>query len=163
MRNTRAYLTVLSIPLLVLAGCGSDDGGDASAEDTTTAAQEQTDPGAAFAEQVNAICAESGRAMGEIFGPMSEVEGPPDEELLQSTYDALLAQVQSEQEQIEAITAPAGQEEAWDSLVAAHAEAVGVVEDQGVAYFDDEETNTFAEVEAMAADMGFEACAGGEG
>ena len=42
-------------------------------------------------------------------------------------------------------------------------DAVGVVEEQGLAYFDDEESNTFAEVEAMAVDMGFDACGGGEG
>ena len=160
MRCTRTFLAVLAVPLLAVVGCGDDDD-DTSSATTSSAPEESTE--VAFADEVNAICAESGSAMGEIFGPMAESDGPPSQDVLQSTYDALLAQLQGEQADLEALTPPADQQDDWDALVAAHADAVAVVEEQGLAYFDDEESNTFAEVEAMAVDMGFEACGGAEG
>lgn len=100
--------------------------------------------------------------MGEIFGPLASSGGAPSPALLQSTYDALLAQLRGEQADLEALTPPADLQEDWDALVAAHADAVEVVEEQGLGYFDDQ-SNPFASVEAMATEMGFEACGSGQG
>ena len=162
MRHSRFLLTILAVPMLVLVGCGDDDDGDASSSESTSTTAESTSD-AAFAEQVNASCAASGAAIGEIFGPMSQLDGPPPQELLQSTYDALLAQLRGEQAELEAMTPPADQQADWDELVTAHADAIAVVEEQGLAFLDDDDTNPFAEVESMAVEMGFDACGGGEG
>jgi hypothetical protein len=150
MKQTRLLLSILALPALLLAGCSDEDGEASSASGDSPSSEEAgaADGGSEgeFVDQVNQSCIESMTAMGEIFGPIASVDGPPSEEMLQETYDALLAQLRSEQEDLEALTPPADMQDDWDSLVAAHDEAVASVE-----------------VEQKAVEMGFDACAGGEG
>jgi hypothetical protein len=161
LRSLRSVrLLPLVIPLLVLGACsdGDDDAGDTTttSASATTAATEE-----ALVADLDRICGESNAAMGEIFGPLAELEaqGPVPDQVVQETYGKFLAELQSQQTELESLTPPAELSDDWEQLVAAHDAAVTTVEVQGPAFFEQDTPDPFAEVEAMAVELGATGCA----
>jgi hypothetical protein len=139
------YITGAAIVMLGIAGCGGDDS-------ALTAGEYRT--------QAGAICERIDPDITALFISLESKGDTATPEDLQATVDALVQLVNTEIDEIAALTPPDELAADAEAMVAAARTAVSTTEAQGLGFFDDE-TNPFAEADRMASELGITACAGG--
>ncbi len=159
MRSTRIVpvaVGVTCVAVLGLAGCSNDDSASSAESSSTTTATSTTAAAGLTDEEYltrgNAACETDNAAIDAIF---SDLTGPPD----QATFDALVAAVNQQIDDLAAVEPPPDLAEDHKALVEAARAAGDQMEAEGVAFFDDP-TDPFEEANAMAVEMGLNACGG---
>lgn len=169
-RRVAALLAALA---LTLGACG-DDGSDAAppatdeaaettaaTDATSTTAAGEADPAAAdYLAEVNAICTAGNQQLDALFAEGFADGAEPTEEQLVEVLDQLVDLIVGQLDDIEALEPPADlapDVEAWVTDARATADDVRA---SGPAFFDQQANgeNPFAEVNATAVELGFDAC-----
>ena len=152
--------------LLLGAGCSSSsDESSATTEATTVATVATTVPPgssgelteADWREQANAICAETGPAIGEAFGAMDPTS--PTDAQIDHVVETLVSVNRETEERIDALAEPAALTDQVEALLDANEAATSTIEEQGPAALDTVD-QLFAPVNELATDLGLDACAG---
>ncbi len=97
--------------------------------------------------------------MQPIFGEIFPRLDTATEAERQKSTDDLVAVIEAEIADLDALEPPSAMAEDADAMVAAAREAVGVMRQQGAGFWLDE-SDPFADVNQLAAELGLEACAG---
>jgi hypothetical protein len=134
----------VSLGMLFLAGCGSDDDGVTAAE---------------FREQANAICAQANQDIGAAVGAVfANDSATPDQ--LQAALDEIVSVSDRQLDDIEALEAPSDLEDDVAALIAEGRSATDAAEAQGLAFFETDE-DPWARTGELAVGLGLDACSGG--
>jgi hypothetical protein len=155
MRGTRATGAVIAAFIAIAAaGCGGD-GDDTSA--TTTALNKDE-----FVKQANEICAkgsdEIDAAAADVFGGGSQ---PSPEEGQQFITETVIPTIQGEIDDIEALGAPAGDEEQVTAILDAAQQGVDAGKADPSVLEGGQQNDPFAESDKLAKAYGLTECAGG--
>lgn len=134
-----------AVLLAAVAGCGDDD-------DVLSAEEWRT--------QADAICEEGNERTDAILEPLF-AEGEPSEEQLQEALDALIADIESQIEDVDALEPPDDLSAEVDEFLDQARTDLDELREAGIAAFDQEE-DPFAETTALAAELGLEECASNE-
>lgn len=151
--------------VVLIAGCGGSDSGDSD----STAADAGGNAGndapalskAEFIKQGDEICTETVTTFSQGIkdfmseNGLDESEEPSQEAQEELAAEVLLPAYQTQAEELAALGAPEGEEEAVEGIVTGFEEAIADAEgDLGGAI----EEDPFADVKAEAADFGFKVC-----
>ncbi len=157
-RNQRTTRTIFLAAAVLASGgftaCGSDD-----ADTSPTTSQDPVSSGQYVAE-VNAICVAGNERIEALASESFATGAEPTEDQLIEVLNGLLDEIVGQLDEIEALDAPdelAAGVDAWLSDARATSENV---RSSGVAFFDQEASgvNPFADVNATALELGFDAC-----
>jgi hypothetical protein len=134
-------VALVSIGMILTPGCGDDDA--LSTEEFIAAA--------------NQICAGGNERIDAIFEGLF-TSGEPSEEDAAAAVDQLVVEVRSQVEEIDALEPPDELSDDVDAMVEAAREAADEMEAAGPALLE-AESDPFAEVNAMAGEIGLDECA----
>lgn len=139
-----------ALVLVLVAGCGGSD--DEAGEETLTKVE--------FIKQGDAICEKSeeqSEAEAEEFAEENDfdLEKATDEELEEAVAEVLVPALDRQAEEIDALGAPAGDEEKVEAIVVALEDGTAEVEDDPSRVF---EGKPLREASQLAKDYGFEVC-----
>ena len=155
----KASLVMLALVALaaIVAGCGGDDD---EAGETTATTEALTK--AEFIRQGDAICKKANsqnRAEAEDFADENgfELEKASDEQLEEAISAVLVPSLNQQAEDVEALGAPAGDEERVEEIIASLEDAAGRIEDEPSSAFEGE---PLREASRLAEDYGFKVCGG---
>lgn len=146
MRRFVVFAVLVPMTVLTFVACGDD-------EETLTTEE--------FLDQGNAICeagtAENDQAFQEAF-PSGSTEPTP-EQIATVVADSVAPNIQAQIDDLEALNPPEDLQDDVDQMLA-EAQTVldGIIDDPEGAFTDE---NPFAEVDALATEIGLTACAGG--
>ena len=156
MRTRTGALLLVGGAALIGAGCGDDDEDTTGASSAPLTKQE-------FAQQANQICADGNEEIDE-GAQATFSEGRPAPEDQEAFFtDTVIPNVQSQIDDIRALTPPEGDEEEVAAIVDSAQSAVDEIEADPAALADIEEggsSDPFAEANKLAEDYGLEECGG---
>jgi hypothetical protein len=146
-----AALAVLVALAVVVAGCGSDD---ETTDETVTLTK------AEFIKQGDAICKKGNDASekeAEEFAEENDftLEKASDEQLEEAVSEVLVANLNGQLDELEALGAPEGDEEQVEEIIESLEGAVEEIEDDPGVVFDGE---VLKEPGELAQDYGFKVC-----
>jgi len=158
VRRVTPALLVIALALAA-AGCGDDD--DSSSSTTTTTALTKTE----FIREANRICKQQDkkieRASQQFFADAPNDEEPPPKEVAQFGEKTVFPAIQDEIDRVEALGAPAGDEDQVKAMLDAAKSGLADLEahpDQlekgGIA-------SSFEEYQKLASAYGLDECASG--
>ena len=175
-RRRAVALTAALTLVLALGACGDDDVDDAdaappatdeAAESTaasdaasTTAADEGAPAVDDYLAEVNAICTAGNQQLDALAAEGFADDAEPTEEQLVAVLDQIVDVIVAQLDDIEALEPPADLAPAVDAWLADARTTADDVRASGPAFFDQQANgeNPFADVNATAIEIGFDAC-----
>ncbi|MCB0876943.1 MAG: hypothetical protein KDB46_12190 [Solirubrobacterales bacterium] len=144
MKNKVLALGAAAAIAVALAACGSDDGDDTSATDTTTAAISQDD----WVAQANQICADGNKEIEQAAPDGNDIEA--------FVTDTFIPGIQSQIDAIRALGAPEGMEDQITEFLDGAEDDLDTLEQDPSSL----SNNSFKETNQEAAALGLDECAG---
>jgi hypothetical protein len=151
---------------VAVAGCGGGD--DSSSTTASTGVSGATGASGApltkeqFIQQADAICQEGNQATRQAANDLfSNGQQPTDEQVSQYVNDTLVPTIQSEVDQIGALTPPAGDEDDVQAILAAVSDALDQVKQSPSSLLASGDEGPFAEADRLAVDYGLKVCGQG--
>ena len=132
---------------VVFAGCGGDDSSDSESEAVT-----KTE----LVAQADEICQGANDAIAE--GTADFDQNTPDEDLVAFAEDTYVPELQDELSQLQDITPPEEDAEAYDAMLSSLEDAISTVEDDPAMVTEENAEDPFADATAQAKELGLTVC-----
>jgi hypothetical protein len=151
---------LVTAALVLAAGCGNDDDSDSSATTTTAALTK-----AEFIKQANKICKQQDdkieRASQQFFADAPNDQEPPPDEVAEFGKQTVFPAIQDEIDRVEALGAPAGDEEEVKKMLDAAKSGLAELEQNPDQLEKGGVASAFEEYQKLASAYGLDQCAAG--
>ena len=147
LKKLALLLAVALTGAAVFAGCGGDDSSDTESEPLT-----KTE----LVSQADEICQGANDTIAEgtaDFGPDTA-----DEDLVAFAEDEYVPELQSELEDLQALTPPEEDQEAYDAMLSSLEDAINQVEDNPAMVTEEDAEDPFADATDQAKELGLTVC-----